>query len=696
MKAVLKTMAVGLIMICSGLNAASLTGHSGMMKLMNPETHGSGYFSLNISTLLGTGAESSSDLPDSLRIVSSSSLSDYFQSTNHLSINVSLGNYIDFGGKVSFAVDSRKLDGENYSLKKVNNVEMGLRASFKRTGIFKAGMYLYGQMPILKKYDDMAEFTNFSEVDGIDYSAAKDTIRYYNHRKFSDEFLYNPMASFGGKLLTSVGNDYFRVILNGGYLWRTASEKAPEDPSLPDWKPPTINILPDVWTLGAGMDIYLAKNARMFFEWDGELLKDKPDLIERRYLSGASYVTDSTDVTVSGEEFIQRLGGGFKFIGNENFSATIGGFFDLSEAPKWQVYTGITFSGNFIDLDTDKDGVVNKIDQCPGTPLGLEVDEYGCPNPDRDLDKVCDPWVSEHALSEQYANVCKGVDLCPDTPLGVPVDENGCAIPDEDGDGVCDPWVAENNLSADYAHICKGSDQCPGTLQGLEVDEQGCPDADKDGDGICDPWVSENGLSEKYEHICIGTDKCPDTPRGILVDSDGCPNVDRDGDGICDPWVMDRGLSEMYAHICIGSDKCPDVAETFNGFEDEDGCPDAIILKKDQTIVLDNIYFRLGSADLEPESFPTLNALRRVFIDNPGIVIQIEGHTDSQGSDEYNLRLSQQRADTVRNYIVEVLGINRDQVSSVGYGEARPVATNQTSSGRAQNRRIEFRVISTR
>lgn len=712
MKVVLKTAALAVIMICANVFSATLTGHSGMMKLMNPETHGSGYFSLNISTLLGAGAESPKDLPDSSRIVYSSSLSDYFQSTSHLSINVSLGNYLDFGGKVSFAVDSRKLDGKNYKLNKVNNVEVGLRTSFKRTGFFRAGMYLYGQLPVLKKYDDIEEFTDFTEFSDLNNSAEKDSIRYYNHRKFSDEFLYNPMASFGGKLMTSMGNEYFRVILNGGYLWRTAEEKVDENVfNHPDsanyvsnWNAPSIKILPDAMTFGAGMDIYLSKKARFFIEWDGELLPKINETIEKSYydstqiasLGYAPYTTEKTVVNAAGEEFIQRLGGGFKFIGNENFSATVGGFFSLEDAPKWQVYTGITFSGNFIDPDTDKDGVINKIDQCPNTPLGLEVDEYGCPNPDKDLDKVCDGWVTENQLSEQYAGVCKGVDLCPDTPLGVPVEVNGCPIPDEDGDGVCDPWVAENNLSADYAHVCKGSDQCPGTLQGLQVDEQGCPNADKDGDGICDPWVMENGLSENYEHICIGSDKCPDTPRGILVDSDGCPNVDRDGDGICDPWIMDRGLSEMYAHICVGSDKCPDVAETFNGFEDEDGCPDAIILKKDQTIVLDNIYFRLGSADLEPESFPTLNALRRVFIDNPGIVVQIEGHTDSQGSDEYNLRLSQQRADTVRNYIIDVLGISRDQVSSVGYGEARPVATNQTSAGRAQNRRIEFRVISTR
>lgn len=156
---------------------------------------------------------------------------------------------------------------------------------------------------------------------------------------------------------------------------------------------------------------------------------------------------------------------------------------------------------------------------------------------------------------------------------------------------------------------------------------------------------------------------------------------------------MDMGLSERYAHICVGSDKCPD---TPPGDEvDEFGCTiTRIIMEKDQTIVLDNIYFRVGSAELEPTSYQTLNSLRQIFIDNPGIVVQIEGHTDSTGSDQLNLRLSKERAETVADYIVNVLGVSRHQVSSVGYGPTRPVATNQTSLGRAQNRRIEFRVIS--
>ena len=684
-----------LITVLCSLYPASMTGHSGMIKLLNPETHGNGYFSLNLSTLLGAGSKDGD-------IVLSTATKDYFQSTNHLSLNVSLGNYIDLGAKASFAVDRMKdEEGKSYTLNRINIFEPGIRVSFKRTGVFRAGMYLYGQVPVIKRQEDITHFSDFSQT-----AIPADTIRYYNHRKFSDEFLFNPNASFGGKLMTSVGNDYFRVILNGGYLWRTAQES-----DTVNFSPSkNIDILPDVWTFGAGMDIFLHEKARLFVEWDGEYFTEKK----------TSVITQSSDpdapdrdIIVSGDIFPQRLGGGFRFFANENFSATLGSFFALnSDAPKWQIYAGLTFSGNMVTPNPDSDGdgvcdpwvsesgllsryrdICTGVDLCPDTPLGVPVDKHGCPVPDSDGDGVCDPWVSEMGMQSDFAHICTGVDLCPDTPRGVPVDEHGCPIPDSDGDGVCDPWVSEMGMQSDFAHICTGVDLCPDTPRGVPVDKDGCPNPDSDGDGVCDPWVSEHGLSEMYADICTGVDRCPDTPRGITVDEHGCPNPDTDGDGVCDPWVMDMGLSERYAHICVGSDKCPD---TPPGDEvDEFGCTiTRIIMEKDQTIVLDNIYFRVGSAELEPTSYQTLNSLRQIFIDNPGIVVQIEGHTDSTGSDQLNLRLSKERAETVADYIVNVLGVSRHQVSSVGYGPTRPVATNQTSLGRAQNRRIEFRVIS--
>lgn len=594
-----KLIAAAMMVIFTAAFSSSISGHSGFMKLVSPETYGNGYFALNLSTLLGSAAES-----DTL-IVKSSKLDDYFQSTNHMSLVFSLGNYIDISAKASFAIDSRDSNNVNHTLTKLNNLEFGLRTSFKRTGTFRAGMYLYGQVPVIKDPDDLEYFARYTEVPG-------DTIRYYNHRKFSDEFLYNPMASFGGKIMTSFGNDYFRFLLNGGYLWRTATEKH-DSLSL------DVDILPNAWTMGAGVEIYLNKKASIFFEWDGELLVDKED------------------VAVTDEEFPQRAGAGFKFVGNDNFSATIGGFAGLNEdAPTWQAYLGLTFCGNWIDPDTDKDGIIDELDKCPTQPEDFDgfEDGDGCPEADNDGDGIDDH-----------------LDNCPLVPEDLDgfEDEDGCPDPDNDGDGIED-----------------SVDKCPNEPEDFDgfEDQDGCPESDNDGDGLPD-----------------NLDKCPNEPEDFDAwdDADGCPEFDNDGDGIQDSM-----------------DKCPNDAETFNGFEDEDGCPDAVILKKDERIILNNIYFKLGSAELEFESFETLNSVKRIFLDNPGIVIQIEGHTDSQGSDEYNLKLSQLRAESVSNYLTDSLGISRSQLTSVGFGESKPIASNKTSKGRAQNRRIEFRVISTR
>lgn len=163
------------------------------------------------------------------------------------------------------------------------------------------------------------------------------------------------------------------------------------------------------------------------------------------------------------------------------------------------VGAGLTFAFGGADGDADGDGVSDKRDKCPATPLGCRVDADGCPI-DSDGDGVCD-GVDQCANTPRGATVdakgCpadqdadgvwNGIDQCADTPKGCTVDARGCPI-DADGDGVCD-----------------GMDTCPDTPKGCSVDANGCP-MDSDGDGVC------NGL-----------DKCPDTPRGARVEADGCP-----------------------------------------------------------------------------------------------------------------------------------------------------------------------------
>jgi outer membrane protein OmpA-like peptidoglycan-associated protein len=268
--------------------------------------------------------------------------------------------------------------------------------------------------------------------------------------------------------------------------------------------------------------------------------------------------------------------------------------------------------------DSDGDGVIDRKDDCPGTPRGVLVDAYGCPR-DTDGDGVFD-----------------GIDQCPDTQQGWPVDSVGCPL-DTDEDGVAD-----------------GIDACPGTPFGVHVDERGCP-LDSDGDGMFD-----------------GIDQCPDTPQYAHVDSRGCP-LDSDGDGVFD-----------------GIDRCP---QTPSGTAvDEFGCPLAQPLFEEErrTLILEGVFFEFNSAKLTLNSKEILDEVAESLLAWPEVRVEIGGHTDSLGADEYNQRLSRSRAESVRDYLLE-RGVPRSQLEARGYGEAQPIADNRTEEGRAKNRRVELK-----
>ncbi len=234
-------------------------------------------------------------------------------------------------------------------------------------------------------------------------------------------------------------------------------------------------------------------------------------------------------------------------------------------------------------------------------------------------------------------------DACPGTPAGATVDARGCPA-DSDGDGVYD-----------------GLDQCPDTPRGATVDARGCP-SDSDGDGVYD-----------------GLDQCPDTPRGAAVNDAGCPQ-DSDGDGVYD-----------------GLDECPDTPANLQ--VDESGCP--IVVDEVQEELLDmgtlrtsDIRFKTGSAELQDQSLEILDRIGKTLQDWPMLRLEVGGHTDSQGSAEFNRKLSQARAEAVRDYILKHFpDVDPSRLTAVGYGESQPVADNGTAAGRAQNRRVEFKVL---
>lgn len=137
-------------------------------------------------------------------------------------------------------------------------------------------------------------------------------------------------------------------------------------------------------------------------------------------------------------------------------------------------------------------------------------------------------------------------------------------------------------------------------------------------------------------------------------------------------------------------DLCPDQPEVYNGYQDEDGCPDHELQEFSGRI--EGIHFAAGSTIIEEESFSVLNRAAEVFKKYPKLRIQIEGHTDSDGSKKLNDRLSKKRAESVRHYLIHQ-EVDPKRLEFIGYGFSRPIASNTTTTGKAQNRRIEFKLL---
>ena len=172
---------------------------------------------------------------------------------------------------------------------------------------------------------------------------------------------------------------------------------------------------------------------------------------------------------------------------------------------------------------------------------------------------------------------------------------------------------------------------------------------DADGDGVTDD-----------------KDRCPNTPAGAKVDANGC-ELDSDGDGVVD-----------------SKDACPGTPAGVK--VDANGCE-----IKAKAISLTGILFRTESAELRSESIAVLNATADTLNANPGVAVEIAGHTDSDGDADYNQDLSDRRANAVRDYLIS-RGVSGSRLSAAGYGESQPVASNATAEGKAQNRRVELRV----
>jgi OmpA-OmpF porin, OOP family len=243
---------------------------------------------------------------------------------------------------------------------------------------------------------------------------------------------------------------------------------------------------------------------------------------------------------------------------------------------------------------------------------------------------------------------------------------------------------------ADGDGILDNVDQCPRVPEDADgfQDDDGCPDDDNDSDGIADT-----------------ADKCPNEPedKDGFEDADGCPEPDNDKDGIAD-----------------NADTCPNEPEDKDGFEDEDGCPEPdndkdgildgvdkcpneagvapdgcpkkynlVVVTEKKIELKQTVFFDTNRATIKPVSFGLLNEVAQALKDNPKIKVEVQGHTDSQGDDAFNLKLSQKRAEAVRTYLIKK-AVTSDRLAPKGYGENVPIADNRTADGRGQNRRVEF------
>ncbi len=246
-------------------------------------------------------------------------------------------------------------------------------------------------------------------------------------------------------------------------------------------------------------------------------------------------------------------------------------------------------------------------------------------------------------------------DACPEVP-GLEA-FNGC--PDTDGDGIED-----------------GKDACPNEAGPAELN--GCPDAD--GDGIADKddaCPNEAGKAELNgcpdadgDGVADKDDECPN--EAGPAENKGCPWTDKDGDGVLDK-----------------DDQCPEVAGTVAN----SGCPEVTEeVQKQLNDYARTILFDTGKSTIKSESYGVLNDIVNILKEYPTSRFTVEGHTDSVGSASSNQTLSEARAGSVVEWLTNN-GIPVSRLSAIGYGEEKPIASNATRAGRAQNRRVEINLI---
>ena len=327
-----------------------------------------------------------------------------------------------------------------------------------------------------------------------------------------------------------------------------------------------------------------------------------------------------------------NIGGGYNFFGDASAGTVNGGLgltFWFTEQVGLQLQS--TYKHSFDDNRVGDIDVPTHIQHMAGITFkfgGKDTDGDGIYDKDDACPEVAGLPEFKGCPDTDKDGIQDSEDACPEEAGSKEL--NGC--PDNDGDG-----------------IINSEDACPED-KGTKM-MNGCPDAD--GDGVADK-----------------DDKCP-TVAGAK-DNAGCPWPDTDGDGVADK-----------------DDKCPTVAGTVAN----NGCPEV----SDDTMKKLNDYgktilFNSGKASFQKQTIPVLQAMAAILKEYPTAKFSLEGHTDADGSEAMNQKLSEDRAAAVKNFLIEN-GIDASRLSSKGFGESMPVDSNKTAKGKANNRRVEVKLV---
>ena len=380
-------------------------------------------------------------------------------------------------------------------------------------------------------------------------------------------------------------------------------------------------------------------------------------------------------------------------------SKAVGGGNGVNGIRAYYFVDGVSIASGVSEKDSDRDGLSDATEAQIGTDPN---------NPDTDGDGLND---GEEVTGQDNASTTVVASMTSDPKNACdPIKTGGDC--DADGDGLTNAQEAKlgtnpNNVDSDGDGVNDKMDECP-MIPGTE---KGCPEIDNSGvdtdkDGLSDAMEAKIGTNPKNpdsdgDGLNDGEEVLgKDSPSTELVASkksdpkNPCDPIniggdcDSDGDGLTNDQEAKLGTNPNNPDtdgdtVKDKGDHCPLDAGTVAAA----GCPlDEELLAQIKN-ASEHIYFNSGKSTIKSESFADLDKLSAIFKAHTEVKASIEGHTDSQGNDEMNLNLSKARAKAVKDYLVKK-GVDANHLSSEGYGETKPVATNETSAGRAKNRRV--------